>query len=1115
MLAKFRHRSILLITCMACLVMLPSIVFSASVGQIKGILKGENGDPVIGASVQIIGTSRGAITDFDGKYVIGQVEPGTYSLKITHLDFKEVEITDVIVNADLTSEQNHVMEKKVTALDDKVVVVATRDVIDKFEVSNQTIMSKEQIEVQPVTTVDELLSQVAGVVTSRDGDIFIRGGRAGEVSYIVDGVQIGDPLGGLGQVGANLSLTSGSIQEFTVIKDGFDPEYGNAVSGIIKVTTQTGSKDNTRLSMQFRTDDFGNNDLNKYSRNNDFVQVKLSGPDPFLRSKLLPSLGLNFLQDKELTYFLFAEVDKDDGIHQYNRFSSPTTRRQYGAFNVFGLDVPERLNNRYYWMANFKFRPIQSLKLIFGYKQNEIHRTLFSWQYRYSPNTAPIQEIKWRVASIEVSQSIAKNMNYEAIFSMSTNSLIQKPGDPENPGRGLDPDESRFSSEWESWADQNQNGVYDMPEPVFNIYPDTGNFGTDYSGSEYTFGEFNYDDSAYLRDENHQSGRAGAREFRFNDNLIVDLLEGEAFVDLNGNGVWDRGDPLYDKNGNQILDWERLNNINQHVEEPYVDGDSIIGEPFYDLNWNDVFDYGIDYQDLNTQDLNVNGMYDGPGSIWEPGIPFVDRNGNGYYDFPNERYDEGEEYTDVNGNGVHDLGGSSNFLVPGSRDEAALWHDSKTDTYAGEVKVFWQLGNHELKGGCAIKKWVFDFQEIQKPYEPYLGRYDGGPFSDRGSFRDMFSYQPWGGHVYFRDKIEYGSMIASLGFRWDFFVQDAERLIPAAEQNDMATGVIYGDRHKISPRIGFSYPISDKAKVHFNYGHFYQRPPFDQFYASNTASVNSGAIVGNYNLDYIKTVQYSFGVKYAMTENYSVDISGYFKDEFDKVNSRETRVGTTGLKGNMYQNSDYGRSRGFEMTVEKRGGSYVNGYVSYVYAFAYGKESQTNTDYFEAFELSREPLSEAPLDHDVRHRLSGSLQLFVPGTVKPRLFGLPIPNDWSLGLITEIRSGMPFTPDAKYPGISGASGEDIQRNSMRQPSIVNFNIRFAKAFELLTMDLDFILEVENVFDSRNVEDVYAETGRPDAQETQGNIVLGGTEYDKNPANWDYGRQIELGLQVNL
>jgi hypothetical protein len=65
---------------------------------------------------------------------------------------------------------------------------------------------------RPVTSVDEMLTQVAGVVTNAEGEIFIRGGRAGEVAYIVDGAPISDPLGGLGQSGASLHLVSRSIQ---------------------------------------------------------------------------------------------------------------------------------------------------------------------------------------------------------------------------------------------------------------------------------------------------------------------------------------------------------------------------------------------------------------------------------------------------------------------------------------------------------------------------------------------------------------------------------------------------------------------------------------------------------------------------------------------------------------------------------------------------------------------------------------------------------------------------------------------------------------------------------------------------------------------------------------
>jgi len=377
----------------------------------------------------------------------------------------------------------------------------------------------------------------------------------------------------------------------------------------------------------------------------------------------------------------------------------------------------------------------------------------------------------------------------------------------------------------------------------------------------------------------------------------------------------------------------------------------------------------------------------------------------------------------------------------------------------------------------------------------------------------MFKFDPISGTAYFRDKLEYGSMIASLGVRWDFFIQDKYDLVEVARNDDLGSGVILGDRQKISPRIGFSYPISDKAKVHFNYGHFFQLPSLVWMYSRNTSAINENGILGNYNLDYQKTIQYSFGVKYAMSENYSVDFSGYFKDEFDKINGHQVRIG--GLTRQQYQNSDYGRGRGIEVTIEKRGGGYVNGMVSYTYAFAFGKASQTNENYLSDFELTREPLSEAALNNDIRHSIKSSVQVFVPSTVKPRLFGIPIPNGWSMSLETIIESGAPFTPNRDFPNIASVAGEDIQTNSMRMPSTILFDLRFTKDFSLVGFDYKFIVWVENLFDNKNVVNVYANTGRADTEQNISSVILGGTSFDVNPANWDYGRQVRVGLEFQL
>ena len=1116
MLGRKRHITWLLVALFS-LSLLPSLAFAAATGQIKGkITDKKSGEPVISASVQIVGTTLGAMTDFDGNFNIRQVETGTYVVKISHLDYNSVEIADVIVKPDLSVEADAQLEQKVTDVGVTIKVTAKKDIIDKFEVSNQVTITSEQIETRPVTTVEELIKSVAGVVTGASGEVFIRGGRAGEVAYVVDGVPIGDPLGGLGQAGANLSLVSGSIQDFQIIKDGFDPEYGDALSGIVKINTHVGSKEITTINMQYITDDFGNASLNKYSRNSDYMRFSLSGPDPFLKNKVLPALGLNFLAEQEFTYYLYAELDKNDGIYQYADYQTPITEKKYGSFNLLGIDVPERLYNKYYWLGNIMFRPKPSLKFILSYKDTWIHQTSFIYGYIYSSNTAPVYDERWQSLSLEISQSLTRDMNYEAIVSYTKNYQQRKPGDPNNPGKGLNPDQLYLDSEWESWDDTIPNGIWDPPEPIFNLYPDSSTNGM--PGPAYTFGEFN-------PEFNVQSGQIeGTSDFRFNNNGIIDNSEGEPFIDLNGNGVWDAGEFLHDRNGNGLLDQGRIGSINNTSPEPYIDGDSIIGEPFTDINANRVYDRGIDVFIKSTgpdnMDLNHNGKYDGPDILpeeWVPGIPYADRNGNGLYDRPNQRYDIGEEFVDINGNSKYDAGGTT-FLDPLNYDETSRWHYHETKTYRGEVKIFRQMGNHEVKGGFAVNHWDFVYQDIEKPYLYYTGRSDsvggiGSIYPTRGSFRDMFEYNPWGGTGYIRDKIEYGSMIASLGVRWDFFIQDKYDLVTVAENDDLGSGTILGDRQKISPRIGFSYPISDKAKVHFNYGHFFQLPQLSWMYSRNTSAVNENGVLGNYNLDYQKTIQYSFGVKYAMSENYSVDFSGYFKDEFDKINSAQVRIG--GLTRQQYRNSDYGRSRGVEVTVEKRGGGYVNGMLSYTYAFAFGKASQTNENYLSDFELSREPLSESALDNDIRHSVKSSLQVYVPATVKPRMFGLPIPNGWSLAVETIIESGRPFTPSREYPGITSNVGEDIQTNSLRRPTVVNFDVRFTKNFELVGLDYKFIFWVENLFDNRNVVSVYSNTGRPDTQQNIDQIIREGTDYDLNPGNWDYGRQVRLGLEVTL
>lgn len=1108
-----RRKALLFTSIIALLMIFASLVIAGTTGKIKGQINDKiTGEPVPGASVMLVGTTQGAMTDPDGKFLIQLVPPGEYTLKITSVSYSSVEVSGVSVSTDQTTEQNVQLESSVEDLGKVIRVTADRDIIDRYVVTSEVKMTKEAIKTMPVQNVDQLLKQTAGVVTTSEGEIIIRGGRAGEVAYIVDGVNIGDPLGGYGPLSLGLSLTSGSIQEISIIKDGFDPEYGNALSGIVKITTQTGSPENTNMTMQYITDDFGNNTLNKYSENYDNLYFTLSGPDPILKNRILPSLGLNFLEDKEVTYFMFAEVTKTGSPWSFDRFSTPSTSLNYDYFNLLGFELPERQQNEYNLSANLLMKPMNNMKMIISFKSYASRYTVFDWRYRYTPNTSDIRETDWQSYALELTHQLSKNMHYYFKASYYTYDFWNKPGDPNNPGKGLNPDDFMRYNEFERYDDLNGNGVYDAPEPLVNIFPDTTLYGRDLPGPAYTYGNY-----PFYTDQ--QAGGGEIADFRFNNGSHGNNLEGEPFIDLNGNGRWDRGDYLYDTNGNGVFDHDRRDVVDEHNPEPFEDGDINLGEPFTDINNNGFYDEGIDIFVMSAgsdnQDLDRNSAYTSPYEVWVPGIPFIDRNGNGLYDMPNFKYDPGEKFTDLNGNGKYDFGGSANFLNVGTYKDETVWHFHGVDQFVLESRLYRQFGNHELKAGAELKKEVLSKKDIRSLEQPYTGRPDGGDYPTIGELRDFYEYKPLSGTFYFRDNLEYGSMIASLGFRYDYFIQTTG-LEDVAKNDDLGSGIIYGDRNKFSPRIGFSYPISDKAKIHFNYGHFYQLPSYSYMYDRNTTAASANDVVGNYNLDYEKTIQYSFGVKYAMSADYSIDISGYFKDEFDKINSALVKLGGGALRIQQYQNRDYGRSRGFEVTIEKRGGRLINGEVNYTYAFAYGKQSQTRTDYFEEFYLNRESLREKPLDDDIRHQINCGVQLVVPETMKPNLFGKRIPNGWTFSVQGKFYSGKPFTPDKSYPNLEvDESVQTIDENSLRKPSVLNFDVRFEKYFKLVDLNWRFIVWIDNLLNNKNVDFVNSKTGRADTGQNDGFNVTGGTDYDRNPYNWLYGRQIKVGLQVSL
>jgi len=161
-------------------------------GKIKGVVKDEGGDPLPGAYILIEGTTLGAQTDENGYYYIIGVRAGIYNLKCQFIGYKSALKQGVQVKAGLTTAVDFNMISGDVMLKE-ISFSAAGSGITKSKTTSTRQIKSESISVESVNDIASVLSSQAGVKKDAGGALHFRGGRSGEVEYIVDGISVGDP----------------------------------------------------------------------------------------------------------------------------------------------------------------------------------------------------------------------------------------------------------------------------------------------------------------------------------------------------------------------------------------------------------------------------------------------------------------------------------------------------------------------------------------------------------------------------------------------------------------------------------------------------------------------------------------------------------------------------------------------------------------------------------------------------------------------------------------------------------------------------------------------------------------------------------------------------------
>ncbi len=314
----FKSKSIFLV----CILFLTFSFLFAQSGRIQGYITDEaTGDVLAGANVSLEGTSLGASTDLQGKYVINKVPVGSYTVMVRYIGYKDKETTVEVV-ADETT--NLTVALQFQALEGEVIVVQGQAEGQlkaiNMQLSAQTIknvVSAERIHELPDADAATALSRLPGLSLMNGDQVVIRGIEAKQNLVLVNGIQL--PSTDVNTRATNLGFFSANMLAGIEVVKVVTPDMdANTIGGVVNLRLR-------EAPSGFHYDVLSQGGLNHQERS-------------FNNYRFWASVSNRFFDDK-LGVFIQGNADRSDGGQDkttaaYERYES----RPYG-------EAPYRMNN--------------------------------------------------------------------------------------------------------------------------------------------------------------------------------------------------------------------------------------------------------------------------------------------------------------------------------------------------------------------------------------------------------------------------------------------------------------------------------------------------------------------------------------------------------------------------------------------------------------------------------------------------------------------------------------------------------------------------------------------------------------------------------------------------
>ena len=1079
-------------TLLLILLAMPIMAFAQQgTGKLSGrVIDEATGESLPGANVILQGTTLGATTDLNGDYFILGVPVGTYSVQVSFVGFASETVQGVEINAGYTRELNFELLAGVEL--EEVVVEYERPLLQKDAVGVPKIVSSEEIQSLPVRGAGAVTGIQAGVVSKEgEDDLNIRGGRGSEVDFYIDGVKVSgtDALG----------LPQSAIEQQELQTGLINARYGDVMSGVVNITTKTGGQEFSG-SLEAITSE----ELDPYGYN--LISGSFGGP--IIKNKLTFFVAGEFIDEADSAPSAFGELTiNDDVLADLNAF--PTAFRGLdGNGDEVLMPIPVGLTNGAELEVDGADHVIVTDGLLTfsdgttvgvpegvdaaSIELNPVARANFLTPDQYS---------------IEKTKKKRENQFFSGLASFNWDVL---------PTTRLRVGGRYNISEFDAGTDgQIETRVLFAPESIRKIErEDIQFFGTiTHRISNTTFVQVQADFST--RDQERFDDRFGTSDAAL---LEYGNLDNPAFAVLQGY-----------KTNSDIRDTEDGSQHFAVYENLYEDGNGPTAEEVATL-------VALPGGQFNSFEQRNNDQFRVSGSLTtQLGDHQIELGGEfekqtrrlwriNAWNLSRYISDENVELTDPN-NPFRDP--SEGFV---SYDEIPLsvLEGFVADYYGYDLRGQNEVDSESFAGvvNTDANKPLSDYNV--KPWEP---TYYGGYIQDKIEFNDLVLNLGLRVDVFdnntrvLKDRFARvpvcrvsdlgandlcggGNAPAGIGSDFSVFYSgndiigyrdtDGAFYTPDGQGTDPGSVLLAGQVRTIStqvtedlfedykpvvtvmPRIGISFPITDRAVFFASYGVTSQRPSTGNFDGLNVfASTND---VNNTNLQPEKTTKYELGFRQRLSDRSALTISGFYNQIENLIQFRDI-TGATPIEYGSFENVDFGNVKGLEFAFDLRRTNGLLANFNYTLQFADGTGSASNSTSIVTWIDETPPNFISPLDFDQRHKLNLSLDYRLGPGEGPELGGFKPLENFGVNVLATAGSGFPYTPqrDPFNQAVARAPIPVGGINSARMPWQNRIDLRVTRGFDIPNSNarITAFLWVQNLFDSQNINDVWRFTGLPD------------------------------------